>query len=173
MMNPEATLLMGLLHGILRMMGYDAAPLPNDPVLARAAVSAQTIVRVVERVVPSPVEQKAWTRILFTFGGFESGWWKSPKGWNDNGNACGVLQVHTPQKYVPGATCDKVRKDLELGYEVGLRLMLQLEEHCGSKASALTAYATGVCGTSTFVLPLVKRRCKVAGLTAECRLPGA
>ena len=38
-----------------------------------------------------------------------------PRGFGDDHRACGVLQVHHPEKYVDGATCAKVRADRRRG----------------------------------------------------------
>lgn len=103
------------------------------------------------------------------------------EGTNDGGNACGVGQVHVDEiqsltnwKGVlePEWTCRAVRKDRVLGFRVMIRILKRLEVDCGSTAAAWSAYA-GTLGCRTFVLPLVKKRCKRAGLTEACELPEA
>ena len=169
------TLLLTLVSVLLRTGGLpEGTKLPEtDPLMIRATANAAAIETVTEKLVKNPIERETWARIAFVFGFFEASWLSNPKGDNDKGAACGVMQVHTPEKFVPGATCTAVRKDLALGYEVGLTLMLQLEAQCGSKAAALTAFATNGTCPKGWTLPLIKRRCKMAGLTEECRAKAA
>lgn len=103
------------------------------------------------------------------------------EGTNDGGNACGVGQVHVDEIQTlsnwkgvlePSWTCRAVRKDRVLGFRVMLRVLLQLEKDCGSTAAAWSAYA-GTLGCKSYVMPLVKKRCKRAGLTELCELPEA
>lgn len=168
-------IILTLVLGLLRQGGLpDGVTLPDThPTMVRAAENAAAVETVVEKLVSNPTERLAWARIIYVFGYFEASWLANPKGSNDQGSACGVMQVHTPEKFLPGATCSAVRKDLALGYEVGLTLMLQLEAQCGSKAAALTAYATNGSCPKGWILPLVRKRCKLAGLTSDCRLLSA
>lgn len=169
------TLLLALVSILLRHGGLpEGTKLPeSDPLMIRATANAVAIEVVTEKLVKNPIERETWARIAFVFGYFEASWLSNPAGSNDNGAACGVMQVHTPEKFVPGATCAAVRKSLALGYEVGLTLMLQLEAQCGSKAAALTAFATNGTCPKGWTLPIIKRRCKMAGLTEECRAKAA
>jgi len=152
-------------------------PEPEGEVMKRAAKAAEAAAYIVSyRIgdVKNPTnalrQRETWARIMFVFAYYEASWYASPKGSNDEGRACGVLQVHNPEKYVTGYDCKSVRGSLEKGFDVGLALMMRLEKQCGSKKAALTAYATdGACHNWT--LPLVVKRCKEAGLTEECELP--
>jgi hypothetical protein len=162
---------------------------PDHPVMIRADKTYDTIYAVASKLTQNPVERDAWVKIAFTWAGYESGWHPSPKGSNDDGAACGVLQVHVGEVIsmlepgMPGITCKKVRASLDLGVEAGLRVMLYFEAQCGSKAAAMTAFSTnGLCPVyenpvtkvkTGWTLPIVKKRCKLAGLTDECRMPGA
>lgn len=103
---------------------------------------------------------EAWSRRLWGWAYWESGWHAAPAGSNDAGAACGVLQVHGPERLLDGATCAAVRKDRVLGFRVGYRLIVELVAKCGTVERALGAYATGQCGGAPL---LVRRRCKVLG----------
>jgi hypothetical protein len=162
---------------------------PTHPFMVRADKTYDLIYLITSKLVPNPTERDTWVKIAWTWAGYESGWHPSPKGPNDDGAACGVLQVHVGEVVaalepdMPGITCKKVRADLALGVEAGLRIMLYFEQKCGSKAAAMTAFSTnGLCPVyenpvtkvkGGWVLPIVKKRCKLAGLTDECRPTGA
>lgn len=133
----------------------------------RAEGAAQDVITVVNDRLPDapPGERMAWARVLFTWSRFESSWLADPRGWNDDRAACGVLQVHWPQKWVVGATCKRVRADRRLGYRVGLEVMLAMQVKCGSRALALGAFSSdGTCQS----IALVARRCRLAGLSSTC-----
>jgi hypothetical protein len=137
----------------------------------RATGAAQEIVAVVNARLPDapPGDRMAWARVLFTWSRYESLWFADPRGWGDAGEACGVLQVHHPEKYIDGATCARVRADRRLGFRVGLEVMLATTAKCGSRGLGLSAYSSdGTCPTSVF--PIVSRRCLRAGLTATCEV---
>lgn len=103
-----------------------------------------------------------WARRIWGWSGYESNFFTSPKGLNDHGSACGVLQAHTPQKFLEGATCEAVRKDRVLGYRVGYRIMKDRITVCKSVKRGLGAYATdGAC--HEWVPALVIARCKIIG----------
>lgn len=102
-------------------------------------------------------ELAAWSRRLWGWSYWESAWHPSPPGSNDNGAACGIMQVHFPERLLAGATCDAVRKDAVLGYRVGYRLLKELVAKCGSLDAALGAYATGQCRPK---MQLVRWRCQ-------------
>ena len=143
-------------------------PLPEThPVMIRADARAAEIVEVVEAMVPDRVQQDVWERSLFGWEFWESSWFVSPHGSNDDGNACGVLQIHSPEKILPGATCEKLRKDSKLAVKVALTFLLEREKTCGSKAAAWTAFSwDGACHKET--IDLVKNRCRYVGLTDKC-----
>lgn len=155
--------LLAILPALFASMGVTARLPENHPLMTRAESCAQDVLTVVKSRV-QPERQDVWARVLFTFAELEGGCLASPVGFNDAGRACGVLQVHNPEKVIEGATCEKVRKSRKLGLEVGLVLMMQLTDQCGSIGEGLTAYAMyGACPSQGYVLPLVKRRCKMAG----------
>lgn len=115
-------------------------------------------------------------RIAFVMGHFEGANEASPKGSNDKGGACGVMQVHVdvvPEGWLPAEwTCSALRADRELGYRAGLRVLRRLEDKCGSLGGALTAFAThGECPKKNpatgkpYVLMLMQARCHKAGVT--------
>ena len=157
--------LISLLPAISLMLG---APTVPSALRSRAECAAKITVEVAQGFPADRREQLA--RIAFVFQAGESGFVGNPKGSNDQGAACGPMQVHTPEKWLPGATCAKVRADYKLGVQVGMTLMNMLWDKCGGPAAALTAYATNGQCPGTWVLPLVQRRCKIAGLSSDCRL---
>ena len=165
------TLLLTLVLTLLHNGGLPAGTkLPdNDPIMLRAAANAAAIEAVTEKIVKNPIERETWARIAFVFGYFEASWLSNPKGSNGNRAPCGLKQGQNPEKFLPGPPFAQVRKEQPLGYEVGITLMMQLEAQCGSKAAALTAFATNGTCPKGWTLPLIKRRCKMAGLTEECR----
>lgn len=136
-------------------------------VRGRAEKSADAIIKVTEERIPEEGRRASYQRALFRWGYGEGGWYANPPGDNDKGAACGVMQVHEPWKIIPGATCEKVRKDLELGYRVGMELLIQLEEKCGSLGKALNVYSIYGATCSTKIHPLVLRRCKEAGVKCD------
>ncbi len=142
-----------------------------SPLQLRAEHASEAALAVVEQL-PASVSadhRLSYAKLLFVWSGYESSWYASPPGDNDKGAACGIMQIHTPEKWVPGATCEKVRASAHLGYVVGLTVIRQLEAKCGSLVAGLTAYSTdGAC--HNYVLPLVRKRCKLAGLTEGCVL---
>jgi hypothetical protein len=156
-----------LIPAISLMLG---APTVPGPLRARAEAAAKITVDVAQSFPLERREQLA--RMAYVFQAAESGFVADPKGSNDQGAACGAMQVHTPYKFVEGATCAKVRADYRLGVLVGMTLMNLLWDKCGSPAAALTAYSTNGQCPGTWVLPVVSRRCKIAGLSSDCRLPG-
>lgn len=161
--------LIDLIPAISMMLG---APNVPDYLKTRAESAAKITVDVVEAF---PFERReALARVAFVFQGGESGFQANPKGSNDKGAACGAMQVHTPEKFVAGATCAKVRADYRLGVVAGVTIINMLWDRCGSLSGALTAYATdGTTCHKGWVLPLVSKRCKTAGLSSECRMTGA
>ena len=144
--------------------------LPEDhPVMLRASARADEIVEVVESMVSDPVQQEAWERGLFGWEFWEASWFISPPGSNDNGNACGVLQIHSPERIIPGTSCAMLRKDAKLAVKVALTFLLEREKTCGSKAAAWTAFSwDGGCHPAT--LDLVRYRCHRIGLTDKCEV---
>lgn len=137
----------------------------------RATGAAQEIIEVINARLPDapPGERMAWARVLFTWSRYEALFFADPRGFGDDHQACGVMQVHNPHRYVDGATCAKVRADRRLGYRVGLEVALMLATKCGSRGLGLSAYASdGTCPSSVF--PIVSRRCLRAGLTATCEV---
>lgn len=112
---------------------------------------------------PAAVAEKR-AKIVFAMGFFESSFHVSPPGYNDDGKACGRMQVHSPEKFVEGATCAKVRADGVLGWEAGIAVLQKFEAKCGTIVGALNAYAwDGECHPGV-VMDLVRQRCIKAGL---------
>lgn len=112
-------------------------------------------------------------RVAIVMGHFEAANEANPKGSNDNGGACGVMQVHVsevPKGWLPETwTCAALRADRELGYRAGLRVVRRLEDKCGSLGGALTAFATnGECPIDKtgkpYVIMLIKARCAKGGI---------
>lgn len=130
---------------------------------ARAEAAALDCVAAAKRFPGLSEERRtALTKISFAFSAFEGNWNTDPKGDNDKKRACGVMQTHNPQWFVEGATCARVRSDRVLAYQVGMTIILQKWKACGSLEAGLTAYGTEGGSCKNFVLPLVKRRCKIA-----------
>ena len=143
-------------------------PVPeHHPAMVRASARADEILEVVESMVANPEQREAWTRSLFGWGFWEASWYVNPPGSNDDGKACGVFQIHSPERIVEGATCEMLRKDGKLAAKVALTLLLEREKACGSKAAAWTAFSwDGACHAQT--LTIVKYRCLRLGLTDRC-----
>ncbi len=155
--------LLTLLVGILATMGIPrSVKLADDhPLNVRAQSCAADVWEVSKRAPESTRE--TWASILFVFAWKEGSCHANPPGFNDDGRACGVLQVHNPEKILAGATCHKVRSSRRLGLRVGLQLMMEKAEECGSIPSGLTAYAMyGSCPKNGWVLPLVRERLSLA-----------
>ena len=140
----------------------------THPAYARMTEAATDLeTALARRPWPEAVQSKR-ARIVFEFAGEESSFYTNPPGFNDNGAACGVMQLHNPQLDLPAATCEAVRKDRVLGFEAGIARIQRLEKECGSIAEALSAYAwRGEC-THGIILDIVKRRCRKAGLSETC-----
>jgi hypothetical protein len=85
-----------------------------------------------------------WNRtaeLMLVMGFFEAGWSANPRGSNDEGRACGVMQVHTPDP----AKCAERRASLSAGYRAGLRTLKKMLELCGTINGAVAAFASGSC----------------------------
>jgi hypothetical protein len=158
-------ILLALLTGILATMGVPkSVRLPDShPSMVRYDACAADVVEVVSSMVP-PERVGVIAPIAYVFALKEGNCQANPKGDNDKGAACGVMQTHTPDLILPGATCEKVRADRKLGIRVGVTLMLAKEAECGSMRAGLTAYATnGACPAKGWTINLVLERCKLAG----------
>lgn len=133
---------------------------PTAPVASRAQLAAEAVQRSAARVC-APGDREACARIAFVWAAYESGWYTNPPGSNDDGKACGVLQVH-----LPADRCKAARASLDVGFDEGLSLMVSLRAKCGSWGGGLTAYSMkGECPKG-WVLPLVVRRMKLAGVAS-------
>lgn len=131
---------------------------PTAPVASRAQLAAEAVQRSAARVC-APVDRETCARLGFVWAAYESAWHASPPGYNDDGKACGVMQVH-----LPADRCKAARASLDVGFDEGLALMVSLRAKCGSWAAGLTAYSmTGECPKG-WTLPLVARRMKLAGV---------
>jgi hypothetical protein len=131
---------------------------PTAPVASRAQLAAEAVQRSAARVC-APADRETCARLGFVWAAYESGWYADPPGSNDDGKACGTMQVH-----LFGDRCKAARASLDKGFDEGLSLMVSLRAKCGSWASGLTAYSmTGECPKG-WTLPLVSRRMKLAGV---------
>ena len=156
-------MLTALLSAILATMGVPKGVRLPDAQMARYDECAGDVVEVVSSMMP-PERAKVIAPIAYVFALKEGNCEASPRGFNDDGAACGVMQTHTPEKILDGATCAKVRADRKLGIRVGVTLMLRKEAECGSLRAGLTAYATsGACPAKGWTIGLVLKRCELAG----------
>jgi len=158
------TVLLALLGSILSSMGVPKGTKlkANDPLVVRYAGCVDDVVEVTNEL--PEYMRSVWASVTIVMVMAESACQANPPGHNDDGKACGPLQTHHPEWDIPGATCDKVRKDRKLGIRVGLTRMIRLSRDCGSIGAGLTAYAmTGTCPKG-WVLPLVAKRLKIAGI---------
>ena len=133
-----------------------------DAALARGAAAAADLLLV--------ESDDAHVRSAFVWAALESGWQANPRGDNDGGNACGVLEVHVAEwsSVLPETwTCEAIRADRVLGFRAAILVLDHLEKQCGSLARAWGAYATGTCEGGA---QLVARRCLRAGLTTSCEV---
>lgn len=97
-------------------------------------------------------------KIVIVWDIFESGGQKGAIG--DNGNACGVAQVH--KHYWYGYSCSQILEDRKLGIYLGLRAMKELSVQFHSVRIGLAAFAGGNQYKSARVQKLVEDRMKVA-----------
>jgi len=163
-MTNLTVLLASILLPTLATMGLPTSvKLPDShPLILRATSCAADVVEVVDSL---PEHQRTlWAPVLYVWALKEGGCYADPPGSSDDRAACGVTQVHEPQKVIAGATCAKVRADRKLGLQVGLTLMIQLAKKCGTIGGGMTAYSTNGACTGGWVLPLVKHRLKLAGV---------
>jgi hypothetical protein len=149
---------------VQRQLPKGAPALPDTHPMLRHALDAAPIVAEEASMWPEATRIAA-ARMVFTMGGFESGWQADPKGSNDDGGACSFGQVHSPERYLPGATCAVVRKDLRLGIRVTFAVVALLTQRHGTMAAGLTAYATG--SYKGWILAEVTRRCALAGVACS------
>lgn len=138
----------------IRILGI-ATPAPGSELALRLESLAVDVLAV--------EDTPQWHSTAYGTALYESGGLADPPGWNDQGRACGVLQVWEPQRWLSGATCAAVRADRRLGLRVGLLVMKRLAKDCGGVQAGLSAYATGKCPPKGKVLALVKARCAVMG----------
>lgn len=171
-----------LYPSILATMGvpkaaYDNLP-PTHALLVRGAECAADAVEVAS-LISSETARDTWARVVFVWANREGGCYADPKGSNDDGRSCGVMQVWEPHKVIEGATCAKVKASRVLGMRVGLALMLQLSKRCGSIGAGLNVYSTGrdckMGGAKPDApIPLVLERLKLAGVDPSAPYsPGA
>lgn len=170
--------LVGLVFSILRLAhpqdtkGWKEVP---PAIMARAVGAAldASIAAYESDVGEEDLERLA--RLAFTWSYFEASWLTSPPGHNDDGAACGVMQVHPAESkgvIPPEWTCARLRADRVLGYRAGIVVLRAAIARCGSWTAGLTAYSTnGACPAKGWTIALVPQRCKAAGLTAACNLP--
>lgn len=89
----------------------------------------------------------------------ESSLLANPKGSNDDGQACGAMQVNV--QHIGFEECRLARKSYRHGVEIGVRMMLAEVARCGGVVAGLGAYSTkGQCGGAPM---LIARRCAEAG----------
>lgn len=150
----------------LAIPGSSALP-PSHPISVRADGAADDLVTA---TLLEAEHEPALVRAAWVWSFYESSWWANPKGSNDKGGACGVMQVHVAAVvsagWVPSDwTCAALRKDRVLGYRAGLRVLRRLVDRCGSLRAGLTAYSTtGACPVpGTPPIRVIVERCAVAG----------
>lgn len=195
-MKPLAPILLALALAILHPFKLDDLPADHS-LVKRYNVAAADCIKAVDIEWPGASDdvREKYARQLFVWSYDEASWYINPyacapgkigclpsgvlAGTNDNGHGCGRGQVHVDEiqalsnwKGVLDAewTCKAVRADGVLGYRVMARVLKRLETDCGSTAAAWSAYA-GKLGCVSYVKPIVKTRCKRAGLTEMCELP--
>lgn len=118
----------------------------------------KSMVADVEEATPEPLlfpgERLFWLRTSWEEGAFQ----KSPKGYNDNGSACGVTQVNKfviPEGF---GTCADLRASRAKSIAASRAILKPLIIKCGSVRSAIGAYMTGgACGSAP---KLTARRCR-------------
>ena len=167
-MNPILKALSTIVLVLLQSQAPTLKELPavDHPTMVlanEAAVDIATVVGVY------PEEKRVrYAKFLYVFGYYEGGWAASPKGYNDGGRACGVMQVHAKlaiglKVLPPSMTCEALRADRVLGFQAGLLVFIHFETACkGNLRCALNGYASGqVNWGSSFMLPVVKYRCAV------------
>lgn len=150
-----------LLAAILSFTGVQVHPVQRDR--APQVIAALIAVVNTRGCIPfkglTPEEQCIKTvKLEARWALSESSWLSNPHGWNDNGNACGVMQVQ--KQHLKEATCEEVRSDLFLGFREGHRIIMEGVERCGSVKAALGYYASGICGGAP---ALVRARCSSIG----------
>jgi hypothetical protein len=169
-MNP---IFAGFLFKLLQSMKVvNPEQLPeNDPILIRAQEAAQDVDAVFEdesiRKRLDKNEINPWKKMTFTMHGKEASFSANPKGSNDNGNACGALQVWAP--WLPeGLTCKQVRASRKLGLRAGVIVALNFRDKCGGGlGEAWSAFAMGRCGPKGMALEVILERCKIAGVSCK------
>jgi hypothetical protein len=143
---------------------------PTHALVTRADEAAEVVAAEVPEVYGdfSQAEQEKRGRVAIVMGYFEAGWQANPKGSNDMGTACGFGQVHIelfPKgTFPPEMTCTAIRSNLRTSVRAHLIAMRFFETKCGSLRAGLTAYATkGECPSSGWTIPLIIKRCALAG----------
>ena len=110
----------------------------------------------------SKVAREKTAKLLLVWAWLESAW--NARAVGDGGQSIGVLQI--TRQWLGSSTVAEVLADRRLGLRIGLGIMRQARDKCGSVKSGLGMYASGKCGHA---LPIAAHRCKLAGLTSECR----
>lgn len=166
------TILLGLLTALLPTMGIPkGTKLPDThPVIVRAAEAALDVAALFEdkdisaRI--APAEREAWARMVYVYHAKEASFFADPKGYADDGNACGALQLW--KQYFPkGITCEAAKKSRYLGLKAGLTVALDFRDKCGNHTigEAWSAYGPGFCPPKGIVFLTASQRCKIAGVT--------
>jgi hypothetical protein len=174
MANP---LYLAILPALLHSMGVHEK-LPNEhEIMVRAYEAADDVDAVFSdpsiysRIPASKLN--AWKSMTYVMHGKEASFLADPdskgriKGSNDNGNACGALQVwwmFIPEKM----TCKQVRSSRRLGLRAGVIIALNFRDTCGeSLGEAWSAFAMGHCGPKKMALNIILERCKMAGISCS------
>lgn len=142
--------------------------LPKTGALADRAQSAAADLELALAVESEPSSRDRDRRLAWVWSYYESSWRTDPEGSNDQGAACGVMQVHASELVgvLPAEwTCRKLRTDRVLGYRAGLRTLHHLETKCGSLEAALGAFSGN--GTCARGFGLVHRRARIAGVLLD------
>jgi len=123
--------------------------------------SVQSMVQDVVDATPEPLlfpgERTFWLVQAWHEGNFQS----SPKGYNDNGSACGVTQVHRFSIPEGMGTCEELRASRKLAIEASRVILKKVLGECKGVRAAIGRYMTGgKCGAAP---KLTEFRCRYGG----------
>jgi hypothetical protein len=123
--------------------------------------TAQALAEVVEELPPvydGPEGRERTALLLWSMAYHESRW--DPWAYNPTGGDTGIVQVRA--LWFRGHARDEILGDARLGFELGLRALLDCRKACGGTTTSwLGAYASGKCGGARSKVLL---RCAPLGL---------
>ncbi len=138
------------------------AALAGSSVSGQSVVDAALDVRDVALEEPplfaGPDGRERTARLLLVWSWRESAWRADAIG--DSGASLGAMQMNRSWL---GSRARDVLGDRRLALRLGLALMRNLAESCGSVRRGLHAYACGTCSGSVRARELVANRCALAG----------